>query len=116
MPFVERLGGLNVVVRVAEHGRLAGGVQPVGVDERMSLGRDDLDVFHADAAEFAGHVVGGFLDVGLVLFEGADAGNAEKIFEFVQETLLITAGKIDCGRSHGQSFLHSTIWISADNA
>jgi hypothetical protein len=37
-----------------------------------------------------------------VFFEGADAGDAEKIFQFVQETLLITAGKIDCGRCHGR--------------
>jgi hypothetical protein len=45
------------------------------------------------------------LNVGLVLFEGADAGDAEEIFEFVQEALLVTAGIIDCGRSHGGSFL-----------
>ena len=79
----------------------AGSVQPVGIDQGMALGGDDLDVFHADAAEFVGHEVGGFLDVGLVLFERADAGDAEKIFEFAQKTLLIIAGKIDCGRSHG---------------
>ena len=59
VPFVERFGGLDVVVGVAEHRGLAGGVQPVGVDERMPLGGDDLDVFHADAAQFVGHVVGG---------------------------------------------------------
>ena len=91
---------LHVVVRVAKHGGLARRVQPVGVDERMSLGGDDLDILHADAAQFVGHEVGGFLHVGLVLVERADAGNAEKIFEFVQKTLLIIAGKIDCGRSH----------------
>src|SRR5579864_7219042 len=66
----------------------------------MSLGRDDLDVFHSDAAQLVGHIVGRFLDVRLVLFEGADAGNAEEIFQFAQETLLIIAGKIDCGRCH----------------
>ena len=105
VPFVERLGGLDVVVRVAEHCGLAVRVQPVGVDEWMSLGGDDLDIFHADAAQFVGHVVGGFLNVGFVLFESADAGDAEKIFEFVQKALLITAGKINCGRGHGASFL-----------
>jgi hypothetical protein len=66
----------------------------------MSLGGNDLDVFHADATQFTGYVVGGLLNVGLVLFESADAGNAEEIFEFVQETLLITASKIHCRRSH----------------
>ena len=100
MPFVERVGGLHVVVGVAEDGGLAGGVQPVGVDERMALGGDDFDVLHADAAQFVGDEVGGFLNVGLVFVEGADAGNAEKIFEFVEKTLLIIAGKIDCWGSH----------------
>jgi hypothetical protein len=41
------------------------------------------------------------LDVGLVFFQRADAGDAEKVFEFAQETLLIIAGKIYCGRGHG---------------
>jgi hypothetical protein len=40
-----------------------------------------------------------------VLVESTDAGDAKKIFEFVQKTLLIIAGKINCCRSHGESFL-----------
>jgi hypothetical protein len=67
----------------------------------MALGRDDLDVLHSDAAEFVGYEVSGFLYVGLVLLEGTDAGDTEEIFEFAQEALLIIAGKIYCGRSHG---------------
>jgi hypothetical protein len=67
----------------------------------MPLGGDDLDVFHADAAEFVGYEIGGFLYVGFVFVERADAGDAEKVFEFAQETLLIIAGKIYCGRGHG---------------
>ena len=73
-------------MRIHQDGRLARGVQPVGVKQRMSLGGDDLDILHADAAQFAGHKIGRFLNVGLVFFESADAGNAEKIFEFVHET------------------------------
>ncbi len=76
-------------------------MQPFGVDEGMALGGDDLDVFHADAAQVGGHVIGGFLNVGLVLFESADARNAEEIFQFVQKALLITAGKIDGGEAMG---------------
>src|ERR1035438_5101671 len=75
-------------------------MQPVGVDERMTLGRDDLHVFHTNAAQFICDEVSGFLNVGFVLVERADAGNAEKILEFGEETLLIIAGKIDGRRSH----------------
>ena len=103
-PFIERFGGLHVVVRVAEHRRLAGSMQPVGVNQRMALGRDDLDVLHADAAQIVGHEVGGLVHIGLVFGEGADAGNAEKIFEFVEKALLIIAGEIDCGGGHRGSF------------
>jgi hypothetical protein len=35
-----------------------------------------------------------------VLVERAHAGNAQKIFQFAEETLLIIAGKIHCGGSH----------------
>ena len=34
-PFIQRIGRLHVVMPVAQHGRLAGRVQPVGVDQRM---------------------------------------------------------------------------------
>ena len=101
MPLVERFSGLHIVVRIAKHGRFAAGVQPVGIDKWMSLGCDDLDILHADAAQFAGHTIGCLLDVGLMFLESANAWNAKKVFKFVQEALLITTGKIDCGRRHG---------------
>ena len=67
----------------------------------MTLGGDDVDVFHADAAQVVGHEMGGLLNVWFVLVERADAGDAKKIFELIEETLLMIAGKIDCRRSHG---------------
>ena len=79
LPFVERIGRLHVVVRVTEHGWLALGMEPVCIDKRMSLGRNDLNIFQTDAAQFVSHEVGGFLNVGFVLFEGADAGDTKKI-------------------------------------
>ena len=83
VPFIQRIGRLDIVVRIQSTVGLPRAREPVGINQRMSLGRDDLDIFHADAPQFVGHKIGGFLDVGLVFFESADAGNAEKIFEFV---------------------------------
>ena len=80
VPFIERLGRLDVVVSVHQDRGLALGMEPVGVDERMAGGVDDLDVVHADAAEFIGDEVGGLRDVAFVLFESADARNAKEIF------------------------------------
>ena len=73
---------MHVVVGIAERRGFAGSVQPVGIDQGMAVGRDDLDVFHADAAEFVGHEIGGLLYVGLVFFQRADARDAEEVFEF----------------------------------
>ena len=54
----------------------------------------------ADAPKFVGHEFGRFLHVGFVLLQSADAGNAQQVFQFVQETLLIAAGIVDCRGGH----------------
>ncbi len=36
MPQLQRIGRLDVVVAVAQHGGLAGGVEPVGIDQRVA--------------------------------------------------------------------------------
>ncbi len=67
-------------MRITKRRRLARRIQPIGVDKRMALGRDNLDMLHPDASQFAGYKLGRFLYVRFVLFEGADTGNAEQIF------------------------------------
>ena len=54
-------------------------MQPIGIHQRMALGGDDLNVFHADAPKFGRHEVGSLLDVGFVLLQSADARNAKQI-------------------------------------
>ncbi len=104
VPLVEGFGRLDVIMRIHEDGGLAGSVQPVGVEERMAGGLDDLDIIHADAAQFVGDKIGGLLDVGFVLVEGADAGNAEEIFEFLDKAGLVGTREINCRGSHGWPF------------
>jgi hypothetical protein len=50
MPFVDGVGGLDIIMRIHQHRRLALGVQPVGVKQGMTLGGDDFDMLHPDAA------------------------------------------------------------------
>jgi hypothetical protein len=98
LPLVERLSGLDIVVRIAKRSGLSGSMQPVGVNQRMATRGNDLDVLEADALEVICDDVGGLEDVGLVLLGGADTGDAEKRFEFVDETLLIFPGvRNGCG-------------------
>ncbi len=67
LPQVERVDGLDVVVAVDEDGRGAGGVEPVGVDDRVAAGLGDLDVLEAGGAQLAGEPLGRAPAVGRVL-------------------------------------------------
>ena len=49
-------------------------------------------MLEADALEIAGDHVGGLEDVAFVFFGGADAGDAEEVFEFLEKALLVFAG------------------------
>ena len=91
VPLVQRLGRLHVIVRIAQRRRLARGVQPVGVNQRMALGGNDLDILEADALQIVGHHLGGLADIVFVLFGGADAGDAKQIFQLVEKALLVLA-------------------------
>ena len=57
-------------------------------------------MLESDALQFAGHEVGGLLDVVLVFVHGADTGNAQQFFQFLKETFLILASITDGGCSH----------------
>src|SRR6266446_6388793 len=100
MPLIERIGGLHVVVRIHQDGRLSGSVQPVRVEKWMTLGRNEFDIVHPNPPQFIGNKFSGLLHITLVLVERADAGDAEEIFQFTKETLLIIAGEINRWGSH----------------
>ncbi len=88
-PEIERIGRLNIEVAVAQDGRLAGCVEPIGVNQRMQIGIDDLDVFEAGGAACLGDEFGSAAHVAGVFGQRADAGNSEKIFEFGKKTVFI---------------------------
>jgi hypothetical protein len=98
-PLVEGIGRLDIVVSVAQAGGLAGCVEPVGINERVTGGGDDLDVLHTDAGQFFGERLGGGKDVRLVLGKRGYGGDAEEGLEFVEEPGIVAAGVVD-GRRH----------------
>jgi hypothetical protein len=67
---------LHIVVCIAEHGRFACGVQPIGVYQGMALGRYDFYILEADALKLVGYEFGGLLDIALMFFKSADTGDA----------------------------------------
>ena len=63
---------------------MPGGVQPLGVDDRMARGRDQLGR-EADLPEVVADELGGTPGVGVVVRLGADAGDAEQGLELLLE-------------------------------
>jgi hypothetical protein len=88
-PQLERVGGLDVVVAVAEDGGFVWEFYVVSVNEGVAaLGQgagDDLNVFHTGGAELGGGEFGGVQDVDFVLRECGDAGDADEFEEFFEE-------------------------------
>src|ERR1700680_5026324 len=103
-PLIKRFGGLDVVMGIAERSRLSRGIQPVGVNQGMAFGGNDLDVLHSNPAQFGCNEVGSPLHIRFVLGQGANAWNAKKVLEFSQKSLLIFTSVIDRGRRHGLPF------------
>jgi len=64
-------------------------VQPIRIHQGMFRGGNDFDIFESRMAEAIGDESGGAVDVRSMLGEGADAGNAEEFFQFVEEAIFI---------------------------
>src|ERR1700730_12354284 len=83
-PEVEGIDRLDVIVTIEEYRRLARRLQPIGVDHRVSGRLDDLSVPESDSLILLGQVAGGATNVRGALRLTRDAGNLEKVFEFLQ--------------------------------
>ncbi len=59
VPELERIDGLYVVVGVDDDGRGAIGMEPVGVDDRLTVGRRNLDVLETGPPERFGDPLSG---------------------------------------------------------
>src|SRR2546428_10899099 len=78
-PEVEWVDRLNVIVPVEQHGWLARGLQPIGVDDRMASCLDDLGVLESDHLVLLGQVAGSAPYVGGALGLAGDAGDPKKM-------------------------------------
>ena len=101
-PQLERLGRLNVVVPVEQRGRLAGGAQPLSVDDGVARGLHHLHARHSELSQLGREVLGAAQHVGLVLGLGADARDAERGLQVFDEAVLVLLEVLGKG-IHGRS-------------
>ena len=62
---------------IGQAGGLAGGMQPVAINQWVTGGFDHPDMLQPDPLHFPGQALGGKADVARVLGKGGDGGNAE---------------------------------------
>ena len=92
-PQLQRLGGLDVVVAVHQHG---GGVlprsAPFAEHHRVARRLEDLRL-QADVPHAVAQPAGGVARVPVVFGLGADGGNAQEVEEFRQKPLQVVGGE-----------------------
>ena len=102
-PEVQRIDRLDIVVTVKQDRRLARGLQPVGIDDRMSGGVDDLRVLQPDSLVLLGEVARGAADVVGVFGLARYARDAEKVLELAEPLLTRLVEEFPGGRHRTQS-------------
>ncbi len=80
-PQFQRVRRLHVVMSINQDGRRPGDVGRLGIDQGMTTRADNLGR-QAHPPELRIHPLGRFLDIGLVDWIGAYAGNSQKITQF----------------------------------
>src|SRR4029079_11475451 len=100
------------IVCIAQGRRFAGGMQPVGVNQRMPSSFDNLDVLEANAFQVVGSKLCRILDVRLVFFKRTDTGDAKQVLQLFQEALLVFARKTHRWGSHAADL---SFYVGADS-
>ncbi len=74
---------------IHKNGRLSRSFEPLTIYKRMTPGRYDLDVLKANASQLVSGVFCCTVDITGMLWQGADAGDAQPALQVFEETLFI---------------------------
>jgi hypothetical protein len=86
-PQLDRVHGLHVVMPIEEHRRRLRRVEPLGVDDRVPIGVDQLRAHEADPGELLAAVLGTAPNIPGARRVGGDAGNGEERPELLEVAL-----------------------------
>jgi hypothetical protein len=102
------IDGLHIVVPVKQDRRLAGRIQPVGVDHWIPRRIHQPDVLHAGGAQRVGGPLRCAPDIASVFRQRADAGNGEKLFQLVDVAIAVNVDEINNSGVHGSIIVHAS--------
>ena len=105
-PQIHRIDRLHVVVAVEQNRRLARGVQPLAVDNRVAR-RSMSRTFCMPTAQRIGGPLRGAADVGGVLGKRADARNREVLLQLLDVAITVDVDEID-DLIHGPMICHAS--------
>src|SRR5215469_10305563 len=92
LPLCEGLSGQYIIVAINKESRAPLGVLPAGIDEWISLGRNDTHSLHADCLQMPRKPVRAFADVCRALRLGTNAGKTQEFLQFGDEPLTASPG------------------------
>ena len=93
-PFIQRIGRLNVIMPVDQHGGFARSMQPVSINQRMTGGFNQPHVFHSDTFQLRCQHIGGMTAIDLVLGQRGDGWNAQQGLQLIEKAWIVFLGKM----------------------
>jgi hypothetical protein len=95
MPGLQRIDGLDVVVTVHQQGGLSLGAPPLRKDRRVPAGGKNREPVRAPASELAGEMLRAQGDVGNVLGQIGNGGNADPFHQLAHEPISVSVDVSD---------------------
>jgi len=95
MPLAQRVGWLNIEMPIDKNGRLRGRVEPFGIDQWMTLGRYDPNVFQPDSVQMISEPRGAVPNIRCMVWLDANTGETDEVRESSYEACAIGASKVE---------------------
>ncbi len=89
MPLIQGVHRLGIEMTVDQHGGSARGLKPVAVNHGVASDRRDSDRFDPGSFHSGLYPFGSPLDVGLMIGQAGNAGDTQKLEQFVDELVLV---------------------------
>ena len=93
LPELERIGGLDIIMSIDQHGRRARLLQVFAIDNRMpAVGGHDFHILDAESPQVGGHPFGGAQDFMVIQGIRRNGRDLQRLCQIGQESILVLLG------------------------